>query len=129
MEKTDDSPLDRQIRDAMGIHQSLRHRLREAVEHGGAPGAARAIPADSAGKLGKWLSGLSAAQSVSSSPHYRAVVTAHAGFHKTVERVARLVEDGQAARAAEILVQFEDMAAGPVPDILMSEMEAWRRSI
>lgn len=126
MEQFDRQDLDDQIQVALGTHGALKHKLRAAVEHGHLPHPSHAIATDCACRFGEWLHHLKGDQDIARSPHFRAVVTAHAGFHKAAGRVARMVEDGRRDRAAEMLNELGYRRAS---DILMSEMKAWRRSI
>ena len=121
MEQFDRQDLDVQIQQALGTHGALKHKLRDAVENGRLPRPAHAIATDCACKFGKWLHHLKSDQSVARSPHYRAVVNAHSGFHRAAGRVARLVEDGRPDRAAEML---NELGYRQASDVLMAEMQA-----
>lgn len=126
METIDKTLLERQIQEAMGAHGAMKQRLRAAVHNGNLPRPARTISADHGCKFGHWLFHLKSDDSIARSPHYKAVVNAHAGFHKAAGRIARLVEDGQFDRAAEML---NALGYRQATSKLMSELMAWRRNI
>lgn len=126
MEKIDKDALDRQIQKAMGAHGAMKRRLKAAVHSGSLPRSARTISTDHSCSFGQWLFHLKSDDAIARSPHYRAVVTAHAGFHKAAGRIARLIEDGQSDRAADMLNALGYRQAA---SLLMSEMMAWRRNI
>lgn len=126
MDMIDRQALDDQIQQAMGTHGAMKRKLRNAARGGLLPRPARAISGDCACRFGKWLHHLKEDEAIAASPHYRAVVTAHAGFHKAAGRVARLVEDGQRERAAQML---DELGYRQASDLLISEMIAWQRSI
>lgn len=126
MQDIDKDALDRQIQEAMGAHAALKRRLRAAAASGRLTHPSHAISTEHGCKFGHWLFHLKSVAPIARSPHYRAVVTAHAGFHRQAGRVARLIEDGQRdlAEAALNAIGFRKAAS-----LLMSEMMAWRRSI
>ncbi len=126
MENISNSTLERQIQEALGAHGAMKQRLRAAVQNGNLPRPAFMISTDHGCKFGKWLFHLKSDDSIARSPHYKAVVTAHAGFHKAAGRIARLVEDGQSDRAAEMLNALGYRQAASK---LMTELMAWRRNI
>lgn len=118
--------LDHQIEDALGFHGVVTQKLRLAARDRRMRSVRPAILTDYFGKFGHWLWSLQQDERIARSPHFRGVMTAYAGYRKAAVRAARLVEDGCPDRAEALL------NAGcyhQASDILVSEMQAWRRNI
>ncbi|WP_428925428.1 CZB domain-containing protein [Marinibacterium sp. SX1] len=126
MDEVDRQALDDQIQEAMGSHGAMKRKLRQAVRNGRLPRPSRSIAADSACTFGRWLHQLKSDARVAGSPHFKAVVTAHAAFHKSAGQIARMVENGMTDRAAEML---NEQAFRRSSELLLDEMDAWRRNI
>ena len=121
----DKSVLEKQIQDATGAHSAWKSKLAAAVATGELPKPARDIACDDQCSFGKWLHGLKSGPAASH-PSYKAVVEAHAAFHKMAGEVALRVEQGDKPGAEALLNGMEYTAT---TSTLVREMAGWRNSI
>ena len=118
--------LNRQISDALAAHEGWKQRLGDAVRTGALPKPAREIKRDDQCAFGKWLHGMRQDPKISGQSGYKAVVEAHAAFHRCAGGVAEMVESGRKDAAGAALKGPE---FGQATQHLKMEMSLWRQQV
>jgi hypothetical protein len=116
-----ESPVAKQIADAIGAHGLWKSQLRRSIETGTTTGSIETARVDGGCAFGKWLK--AAPPAVTASPFYARVRAMHARFHVAAAAVLKLVLDKKRAEA-EASINGGDFAQQSAE--LVKELMAWR---
>jgi chemoreceptor zinc-binding protein len=109
---------------AIAAHAKWKFELREAIDTGKSPWAARDVRTDNACEFGKWLATLPQSQRLSE--HYTKVRDLHAEFHTAAADVLELALAGRKDEAAAA-IGFNSRFAVVSSNLTMAVL-AWQKA-
>jgi len=95
--------FDDNIRAAINAHGAWKLRLKQAIASGKITDDPRKVGLDTQCDFGKWIHGNTLSPEIKSTKPYQVIKRLHAEFHTSAGRVLKLAQDGDSARAADLM--------------------------
>lgn len=109
----------------IGQHSLWKTRLRQAIDSGESSHDAASVRRDDQCDFGTWLKALPAQERAS--PHFQAVASLHAEFHREAARVLELAAGGKKAEAEKSIASGGSYASASMK--LTKGMTAWMNGL